>query len=75
MKRFYQAVAGDAFDVAALVIWGDEQYAGALMQANPLLCGKAVFTGGERLAIPEIALPASDTAAGYTSQRAPWKEE
>ena len=74
MTGFYRAVAGDTFDTAALVIWGNEKYAGELMQANLLLCGKGVFTGGERLIIPQISLPAEDRAAGYTSQSAPWKE-
>lgn len=74
MRRIYRCVAGDTFDLAALVIWGEEMYAHRLMEANPGLCGVHVFSGGEELTIPEIELPGADRAEGYTRTTAPWKE-
>ena len=63
----YQCRAGETFDLAALRIYGDEKSTPYLLAANPSLCGKMVFSGGEELNLP--AIPTENAA-----EAAPWKE-
>jgi len=65
--------AGETFDSVALAVYGDEKYAAELLCANSLLCEKMVFTGGERLALPVIAVGQENTT-GRPIPAAPWKE-
>ena len=67
----YQCTAGETFDLVALILYGDEKYAGKLMAANPALCTQAVFAGGEQLQVPVVEVPEEDEAA---PAKAPWKE-
>ena len=55
----YHCSAGETFDSAAVNIYGDEQYAADLLWANPSLCDKLVFTGGEMLVVPVVDLKTS----------------
>jgi hypothetical protein len=48
------AVRGEAFDSLALVLYGNEKYASELLLANPNLCHKIIFDGGEVLNVPQI---------------------
>lgn len=70
----YQCSAGETFDSAALVLFGDEKHASALMIANPRLCHKSVFDGGELLTVPVVELPEDGRDSEYAPFRAPWKE-
>lgn len=72
--QVYQCSAGETFDSAALVLFGDEIYAAELLNANPELCTKPIFTGGERLKIPVIELPEDEAGNIYMPAKAPWKE-
>ncbi|MGI6234431.1 MAG: tail protein X [Christensenellales bacterium] len=67
----YQCTAGETFDLVALILYGDEKYAGELMAANPALCTQVVFIGGEQLQVPVVEVPEEDEAA---PAKAPWKE-
>lgn len=62
----YTASAKETFDQMALRIYGDEQYAYLLLQANPLQCHKIMMEGGEVLNVPDM--PANE-ASGLP----PWK--
>lgn len=64
--------AGQTFDSVALEIYGDEKYACELLNANPLLCTKPIFTGGEELLLPVVEV--SDTESEGMPATAPWKE-
>lgn len=69
----YACASGETFDSVALEVYGDEKYAAELMCANPELCEKAVFTGGETIILPVIESNESEEM-GYTRASAPWKE-
>lgn len=69
----YHCAAGESWDSVALSVYGDEKYAADLLGMNPALCHVLVFTGGERLHLPTIAV-ADDGAAMYTPANAPWKD-
>ena len=68
----YTCAAGDSFDGAALEIYGDEKYAAFLLQFNPELCGKLVFEGGEKLAVPIVDIPDDDERTAPAA--APWRQ-
>lgn len=74
MKDKYQCSAGETFDSVALYVYGDEKYACELMNANPSLCIKTQFSGGEKLNLPEVELPQDDGDDMYAPSTAPWKE-
>lgn len=65
--------AGETFDSVALKIYGDEKYAAELLSANPTHCEKMVFSGGEKLRLPVVAI-AQDDRSGEQIGTAPWKE-
>ena len=69
----YKCKAGETFDSVALTVYGDEQYACELLNANPLLCLTAVFAGGEELDLPVVAIP-EKTPGTNMPVTAPWKE-
>ena len=62
----YTASANETFDKVALDMYGDEKYAHVLIGANPELCHKISFDGGEVLDVPELT-EAESTALP------PWK--
>ena len=55
------------FDEIALNLYGDEQYASVLLEANPQLAHKIMMDGGEVMRAPEIT---TDNAADTLP---PWK--
>lgn len=67
----YLCSAGEAFDSVALAVYGDEKYAAELMAANGEYLQRMVFSGGERLALPEIGTVLDRT--GEDTGTAPWK--
>lgn len=69
----YHASSGESFDSIALEVYGDEIYAPDIMSANPALCGKVVFDGGEQVFLPEIDLPSSNDEARLNNTLAPWR--
>lgn len=69
----YTASAGETFDSVALTIYGDEKYAAELLCANVSLSEKLIFTGGEIILLPVVALD-SDPSTGQAIGAAPWKE-
>ena len=69
----YHCAAGESFDGVALRLYGHEKYAEQLMDANPTLCGTAVFSGGETLALPLLDIPMSNTERALANTIAPWK--
>lgn len=70
----YRCTAGETFDSVALSVYGDEVYACELLNANPALCCKPVFTGGEILDLPVVEIPESNSNIRYMPEKAPWKE-
>lgn len=74
----YRCAANDSFDGVALEIYGDEKYAGDLMDANPDYCGMIVFDGGESLKLPVLDVPEDrindgDEESAMATTIAPWK--
>ena len=49
----YLCSAGETFDSVALAVYGDEKYVAELMAANGEYLQRMVFSGGERLVLPE----------------------
>lgn len=70
----YQCTAGETFDLVALILYGDEKYAGELMIANPALCTRAVFSGGEALLVPVVEVPEDGRDSEFAPVQAPWKD-
>ena len=70
----YLCSAGETFDQVALDVYGDEKYGADILCANPEHSGRAVFIGGERLRLPEIAIPEETYGVKIASDKAPWKE-
>ena len=60
----YLCSAGETFDSVALAVYGDEKYAAEYLQ-------RMVFSGGERLALPETGTVLDRT--GEDTGTAPWK--
>lgn len=60
----------ETFDSVALLIYGDERYSADIMNANPSICEKLVFDGGEVLKLPVVEIVETKAAP----IRAPWKE-
>lgn len=54
MSDIYETVQGDTWDMIACKVYGDEKYAGFLMEENRLLIDYLVFPGGVTLATPEL---------------------
>lgn len=52
--KIYTAKAGDTWDLIAFRAWEDEKLMHRLIAANPGLSIVVVFTGGERVRIPDI---------------------
>lgn len=50
----YETVQGDTWDMIAKRVYGDEKYAGYLMESNRLLIDYLIFPGGITLSIPEL---------------------
>lgn len=71
--KTYTCSAGETFDTVALSVYGDEKYACELLNANPALCMKPMFTGGELLLLPEISAPKGNGEEAMPA-KAPWKE-
>ena len=58
--RKYTTVAGDTFDLLALMFYDDEKAASAIIAANPDYCDVLIFEAGVVLSIPDevsVALP------------------
>lgn len=69
----YHCSVDESFDSIALELYGDENYAADLMNANPEYCGMPVFDGGETLHLPEIDVPTDDDDEVLVNVIAPWK--
>lgn len=50
----YETVQGDTWDMIAKKVYGEEKYAGYLMESNRLLLDYMMFPGGVALSIPEL---------------------
>lgn len=50
----YTTVQGDTWDIIAKKVYGEEKYAGYLMENNRLLLDYMIFPGGITLDIPEL---------------------
>ena len=68
----YNCTGGETFDSIALEVYGDEKYAAELLCANPKLCEKMIFTGGEKLELPVVEIP-EEAEEEQQSANAPWK--
>ena len=55
MAGTYETVQGDTWDKIAYQVYGDEKYAGYLMENNRLLLEYLVFPGGVTLSTPDLA--------------------
>ena len=71
-REKYSCSGGESFDSIAFDVYGDEKYAAELLCANPELCRKVRFSGGEELYVPVIELPEDEEAA--LPETAPWEE-
>lgn len=72
----YTCSGGETFDSIARTIYGDENYAAELLCANPELCGRQMFLGGEELFVPIIEVPeeGTDELNALEAGKAPWRE-
>lgn len=64
----YTTIAGDTFDLIAYKLYGEEERADELMEANPDLLDYFVFPAGIEVTAPDIV---SDT----TVPMPPWMED
>lgn len=69
----YICSAGETFDSVSLCVYGNEKYACDIMNENPALCTRAVFTGGERLLLPAVDVPDENGDTSYPLSSAPWR--
>lgn len=53
--REYTTVSGDTFDGLALVFYGDEKLASAIIRENVDLCDILIFDAGVTLNIPDVS--------------------
>lgn len=71
--KTYTCIAGETFDMVARKLFGKEKYAAEILSVNPENCRKSLFSGGEKLRIPDITLPTEGEEA--LPEAAPWREE
>lgn len=74
----YNCSAQETFDIIALVLFGDENYAADLIDANPEYAGIIEFSGGEQLYIPALDIPEDEEdeeEAELANTSAPWKDD
>lgn len=64
----YTTVSGDTWDGIAYKVYGNETFAGFLIDANTAYIETVIFSGGIILMVPE--LPKEDTMIGLP----PWKQ-
>ncbi len=69
----YICSAGESFDSVALSVYGDEAFAADLLNANPELCLKMVFDGGEILRLPVVETVTDASGMETAPEVAPWK--
>lgn len=69
----YICSAGESFDSVALSVYGNEAFAAELLNANPELCGKMIFEGGEILRLPVVEVVTNDSGMETAPTVAPWK--
>ena len=72
--RKWRCTAGEAWDLVALRVYGHEKYAADLLNANPDLSDRSVFTGGEILELPVVFAPEEADGVAQSAETAPWKE-
>lgn len=73
----YYCSSQETFDSIALMVYGDENCAADLMNANPEHAGTILFTGGERLLLPILEVPEDEDDEEedeLATANAPWKE-
>jgi hypothetical protein len=68
--RTWICASGESFDLIALKVYGSEEYAEQLLEANPDHVGTLIFSGGEVLILPEIEIPEDGEKAEEST--APW---
>ena len=56
----YTTVQGDTWDIIAKAVYGDEKYAGYLMESNRTLLEYMIFPGGVTLNVPELPEESDD---------------
>lgn len=69
MAKIYMTREGDTFDLLALSLYGHENKASVLIQANPDYCDVLIFDAGITLVVPEVAPTASP------STLPPWRRD
>ena len=67
--RKYKTVAGDTFDLLALMFFDDEKAASAIIEVNPDYCDVLIFDAGVELSIPDAA------AVVLPETLAPWRRD
>lgn len=73
-EQVYLCSAGETFDSVAFTVYGHEKYAAELLCANPALCSKQVFEGGELLDLPVVEIrQVAASGNDYMPTTAPWK--
>jgi len=65
--RTYTTKSGDTWDSVAFFIYGNEQFAKALIEANTAYIGTVIFKGNTLLNVPEINITVT------VSNLPPWK--
>lgn len=60
MARIYETRQGDTFDIIAFRVYGSEQRAMDIAQANPVHMSTVFFRAGVALILPEIAVEYAD---------------
>lgn len=55
MAKKVKTISGDTFDLLALLYYGNEKMASAIMEANPQYCDILIFDAGVFLVIPDRA--------------------
>lgn len=59
MEKTYVTIQGDMWDAISHKVYGNENYAGVLMQANLELLNTFIFGAGTVLVVPELKLEAA----------------
>lgn len=75
-NTLYRCTAGETFDSVALEVYGNENYASEILNANPDLCLVTMFSGGELLDLPIVEIVDAETEDEETIMPVvpPWKE-